>query len=100
MENRGTAPNMKEPPTPLELAIKKHEKEKNDVSQSLVSIDKTIEGIILKEEKVSQTSNKELKKKYKAQSKQSARYLNDLFETLKLEMFEAVASRIAMEREK
>jgi len=90
--------SVKNPPTPLEYATKKAEKERSDVTKSLNSINSALEGIIGKEEKMSEASTKELQKKYKKQIKASKKYLEDLYATLKLEMYESAQAEYALER--
>lgn len=88
----------KEPPTPLEVAQKKYEKERGDVINTLNSIDTTITGIIKKGQKVTEASTKTLKNKYQRQIKDSRKFLNQLFETLELEMFEECAAKLELEK--
>lgn len=97
-ENMAVKPNIQEPPTPREYVEKRRDKEAKDVANSLLSIENCIKGIIEKKEKADNATTKVLRKKYLKQVKASEKYLEGLYDTLKLEQFEAVAATIAVDR--
>lgn len=79
---------------PKEYLEEKAAKERGDVVQSLNGIEATLAGILDKEQKIAESTLPALKKKYRSQVKASRKYLNDLFETLKVEMEQsAIADR-------
>lgn len=90
--------NMKEPPTPREHAEKRLAKERADVLNTLSAIKTTWKGIIEKKEKVLTATSKDLKKKYIKQVKASNKYLDDLYDTLKLEQYEAICAEISLNK--
>jgi len=65
-------------------------KETLDVEKSLSSIEATCAGILEKEDKYINCTDKVLKKKYKHQIKESNKYLATLYDTLALEVLEKV----------
>jgi len=85
-------------PTPKEVAEKKAAKERGDVVNTLNAIEVCLAGILEREIKLSNASTKHLKKLYKKQIKSSKKYLEGLYGTLKLEMYESASADLALER--
>lgn len=84
--------------TPIEAQKQLVKKERGDVTRSLNSIEGTLKGILDKEEKITNSTNKALKKDYKSQIKDSNKYLNKLFKTLKTEMIQAISAERTLYR--
>lgn len=63
---------------------------------SLQSINKTLQGIIVKEKKMEHASTPLLKKEYKKQLKASKNYLKSLYRTLEQEMYEEAEAEFLM----
>ena len=85
--------------TAKEQAEQRYQKEHGDVVASLNSIRSTMEGILLKKQKLSDpTLSKERKKLYESQIKKSEQYLASLFTSLEAEMWEETKAEIDWER--
>lgn len=92
------APNMKTPPSPKELQEAVVEKEHGDVVSSLNSIEATLTGIQEKTDKLMNTKDNARRKMYKAQIKSSEKYLESLYDSLKLEMREYIREEYRLEK--
>jgi len=74
-----------------------YEKEQKDVVASLDSIRTTIAGMSEKKHKMKNAESRDRKKLYKKQIKDSKKYLDTLFHSLRLELTEEVEAKLKME---
>lgn len=80
--------SIEDPKAAQELKVKK---ERGDVTRSLNSIEGTLKEVLDTELKLQDTKDKPKVKQYKKQIKNQNKHVTTLFETLKIEMKQAIA---------